>query len=262
MLNQITSCSNQKIKFICSLHKRKKRDIENKFTFEGIKLFYEALNWNIPITEVFITELMYEKLETSCSRLKEQDVSIWIVSENVMNKLSTQKNPEGVLCCADKFEKTLTNSNAFLILEDVQDPGNVGTLIRTADAAGFNGVISTNLTADIYNDKVIRSSMGSVFHLSIFQGKNLEEIIPKMKQKGYTIIGTALDGNEELKINTSSLFKPVVILGNESKGMSLKSKKECDSLLRLPIYGHAESLNVSVAGGIVLYDVARKLYKK
>ncbi|MEA5074361.1 MAG: RNA methyltransferase [Eubacterium aggregans] len=263
MPGSITSCSNSRVKSICALQRKRIRDTEDAFIFEGIKLFREALAWDVPITDIFITPSLLQILEEDGlnRNLQSKGVETWVVDDAVMQKISLQKNPEGVLCRCQKMENKEQDLPSYVIFEDIQDPGNVGTLIRTADAAGFGGIITTESTADIYNDKVLRSSMGSVFHLPIVQNVSLDNILLTLKQSGYTIIGTALEGNENFDIKDYQTFKPVIILGNESKGMKDNTKAQCDHLLRLPMYGPAESLNVSVAGGIVLYDIARKVNK-
>lgn len=150
---------------------------------------------------------------------------------------------------------------SYVILDDVQDPGNVGTIIRTADAAGFDGIICSSKTADIYNEKVLRGAMGSVFHLPVLQTGALGETVLFLKEQGTRMIGTSLQGKTSLSASLAAQKAVGIILGNESKGMSKGMADLCDDLYKLPMYGHAESLNVSVAAGILMYDIARAMHE-
>ncbi len=143
----------------------------------------------------------------------------------------------------------------------MQDPGNVGTIIRTADAAGFDGIVCSSKTADIYNEKVLRGAMGSVFHLPVLQVCDLEKTVLLLKEQGTRMIGTSLQGKTGLSDSLTAQTSVGVILGNESKGMSKGMADLCDELYKLPMYGHAESLNVSVAAGILMYDIARTMHE-
>ncbi len=262
---EITSCSNGLIKSVCRLLTRKERDFEDAFLIEGTKLFREALAWKVTITDVFYTQRWLERaMDEDYERLMSLSrtaIPCYVVNEAVMSKLSSQKHPEGMVCRCKKLKKESHFPSTYVILDDVQDPGNVGTIIRTADAAGFGGIQLSSKTADVYNDKVLRSTMGSIFHLPTQSVKDLYATLDDLKEQGYFIIGTALDGEEALPQNLIAQNKIALILGNESRGMSQKAQDRCDFLYRLPMFGHAESLNVSVAGGIVMYDIARKIKK-
>lgn len=258
----ITSLTNPLIKKVVSLKQKKNRDYFDSFIFESGKLFEEAVRWHIPLTHVFYTEKWMEratesqlKAFLSCS---DSDIQCICVDENVIKKLSQQNQPEGIFCAAKKIRKAAEDHSTAVILEDVQDPGNVGTIIRTADAAGFDCIITSSKTADIYNDKVLRGSMGSVFHLDFIQSTDLKQEIIGLKQKGYTVIGSALDG-QQTPFQSAAQNKIALILGNESKGMSDELKALCDTLLCIPMYGNAESLNVGIAAGILMYDIARQM---
>ena len=253
----ITSCNNNTIKAVCALRQNKIRNQEQAFIIEGSKLFYEGFLYNIPYSHLFFTEKWLTRANDKQLKAFEQCNTIRIlVSEPVMEKLSGQKNSEEILCRALIQKPDMILPRSIVFLENVQDPGNVGTIIRTADAAGYEGIITTPGTADVHNEKVLRASMGSVFHLPVYEHVDAVETILNLKDKGYTIIGSALQGSEEAFQNIPKDIKPVLILGNESKGMSEALQKACDLLVRIPMQGKAESLNVSVAAGLLMYQIS------
>lgn len=272
MMPRITSRQNAVVKSVLKLKQKKHRDLEKQFIIEGSKLFEEAAAWHIEITSVFVTskwlDTATDKLRDTLAQLSTKGVPVYESDPSVFQALSDLKMPEGILCTAKKInidenifgEKCKKDGRFFesyVILDDVQDPGNVGTIIRTADAAGFNGIICSPKTADIYNEKVLRGAMGSVFHLPILQSTDLCQTITVLKNQGICIIGTSLKSESTTQLSLNPKSAVGLILGNESRGMSPEVEGFCDILCKLPMYGHAESLNVSVAAGILMYDIAR-----
>ena len=255
----ISSCDNQKIKNIRKLRKKKYRIIQNAYIIESIKLFKEANQWHIPVLQIFYTRSCIEKnpeLKKILADLSETGITVYEVSEKVFRNISEFQTPEGILCIVEKQEHSIQNIKRILILDDIQDPGNAGTMIRTADAAGFNAIICSEHTIDIYDSKVIRSTMGSFFHIPVIQSKDILSDIKRLKNDNVLICGTALEGKESYHCPISSVDKIALILGSESHGMSQSLKTQCDVLWRLPIFGKAESLNVSVAAGICMYNIS------
>ncbi|WP_195539912.1 TrmH family RNA methyltransferase [Eubacterium maltosivorans] len=272
----ITSRQNATVKNVIKLKQKKNRDREGQFVLEGTKLFMEAEAWNVAITAVFTTPQWLEGAGKAAmeafKRVKDKRTPIFTVEASVFEVMSSLRMPEGVLCTAHKFDaseklfekkckKSGKNYPTYVILDDVQDPGNVGTIIRTADAAGFDGIVCSSKTADIYNEKVLRGAMGSVFHLPVLQVCDLEKTVLLLKEQGTRMIGTSLQGKTGLSDSLTAQTSVGVILGNESKGMSKGMADLCDELYKLPMYGHAESLNVSVAAGILMYDIVRTMHE-
>lgn len=260
MYVEISSKNNEQLKYLRKLSSKSFRDQENSFFIEGTKLFLEALFNELKFKQIFITEQWLEiqdvNIKNALTCLADQEVTIAIIKESLFNAISTMQQPEGIICILNKMKHQPRVYESYVLLEDVQDPYNVGTIIRTADAAGIDCIITSLKTADIYNEKVLRGSMGSVFHLPIVQAESLMDTALDLKNKQVMLIGTSLDG--------VSLWdrKPIaepyaIIMGNESRGMSSEISKICDVLLKIPILGKAESLNVATAAGIVLYDVIR-----
>ena len=260
----ITSRSNEQIKNLQKLRQKKNRDQEKLIPIEGIKLLLEALKSGNSIVKIFISEkFKNEKIIAQLKNLSSEaspKASIYYLSEFVFSAVSTMKNPEGLIALIEKPKLIRKRYKKYILLEDVQDPTNLGTIIRTADAAGFDAIISSPKTVDFYNEKVLRGSMGSIFHLALIDSTNLFNTILDLKEANVTIIGTALEGTNLFKHQFED-YPLALIMGNESRGMSNGVKELCDYLLKIPILGFAESLNVSMAAGIVLYEIVRQEMK-
>lgn len=260
MFPEITSKNNEQLKYLRKLSSKSFRDAEATFAIEGTKLFLEAAKKQLPFKQIFITSAWLEINAALSSdyliRLAQKDVTIAIVNSAIFSSVSSLQKPEGIICVLPKISVPPGTFKRYVLLEDVQDPYNVGTIIRTADAAGFDCVVTSAKTADIYNEKVLRGSMGSVFHLPIYQVESLLDYVKQLKDQSITIVGTSLTGSSlwEREPLTGSL---AVVMGNESQGMSEKMSQCCDLLLKIPILGQAESLNVATAAGIIMYDLVR-----
>jgi len=262
MYAEINSKNNEQLKYLRKLGNKSFRDCENTFFIEGTKLFLEAFTGHLIFRQVFLTEQWLESQDTlikeALALLTAQEIPVFMVKETIFNSISTMKQPEGIICTLDKMSYPKTDYESYILLEDIQDPYNVGTIIRTADAAGINCVITSLKTADIYNEKVLRGSMGSVFHLPIYQIESLTEYAIALKNKKVQLIGTSLNGTSlwhRDRINMPF----ALVMGNESRGMSSELMNICDILLKIPLLGKAESLNVSTAAGIIMYDILRDL---
>jgi len=230
---KITSVNNQMVKDVVKLHKKKNRDKEGLFLLEGYHLFEEAKKHGV-IKNVFTTD---ESIKGT---------GITYVTDQVMEKLAQTKNPQGVLTVCSKLIKNEI-TDRVLILNNVQDPGNLGTLLRSALAFNFLTVILDN-TCDLYNDKVIRSTQGNIFRLNIINMDTMEFI---KRYSDYTVYGTSMNGTpiEEIK----SEEKVALVLGNEGSGVSPEILNNTD--INLTIETNIESLNVAVAGSIIMHHI-------
>ncbi len=253
----IRSRSNGQIKALQKLRQKKNRDQENLILIEGKKLLIEAIKSESYIKGIYISEKFADQELIEKLKKERPQVSLFYLSEFVFAAISTMKNPEGVIAL---IKKPLGKGHPYkkiLLLEDLQDPSNLGTIIRTADAAGFDAIIRSPKTVDFYNEKVLRGSMGSIFHLDLIDSPNLIDSIDELKKTDVTIVGTALEGENLFTYNFDK--KPLaIIMGNESRGMTCQAKERCDYLLKIPILGSAESLNVATATAIVLYEILRQ----
>ncbi len=240
----ITSTKNEKVKYWKKLQTKKGRMKEGKFFIEGYHLVEEVVSsdWNVE-------ELIFAEGTPIPDWGK--SLPIQHVHGAVFNHLSQTKTPQGIAAVVHIREGREIVGAPLLLIDAIQDPGNLGTIIRTADAAGFSGIILGKGTVDVFNDKVIRSTQGSLFHIPIMQG-DLEEAIPKLKAEGYSVWASALEG-AEIYNSVSPDGKLALILGNEGSGIQKPLLKLADKIVKIPIYGKAESLNVSIAAGILMY---------
>ncbi|WP_100405058.1 TrmH family RNA methyltransferase [Bacillus solitudinis] len=247
-MKRIDSPKNEQIKHWKKLKTRKGREKVGRFLIEGNHLVEEALKSPIEVEWLLMTETT---VIPSSWEARNQDVII--VSDQVMKELAETETPQGMVAiCILPQEQAFTElKGQFLMIDRVQDPGNLGTMIRTADAAGVTGVILGEGTVDVFNSKVIRASQGSIFHLPIVKGDVLEWI-QQFKMVGIPVFGTALMGaSSYTAIEPQSNY--ALIVGNEGEGVAEEILAITDQDIYVPIYGQAESLNVAVAAGILLY---------
>ncbi|AIF43254.1 RNA methyltransferase [Virgibacillus sp. SK37] len=240
----ITSVKNEKIKALRKLQKRREREVSRKFLVEGFHLVDEARRSNWEIDEVIIQE--GTDIPEWCHQYK-----LFEVSSNVFQHFSQMKTPQGIAAVVNMNEIEEVKGNYMLLIDSIQDPGNLGTMIRTADAAGYDGIILGNDTVDMFNDKVIRATQGSIFHILVIKG-DLEEKVADLKNKGFQVWATALKNAKNYnEVNVEE--KVALIVGNEGAGVKEPLLQLADSIVTIPIYGKAESLNVSIAAGILMY---------
>lgn len=241
----ITSLNNEHIKEINKLKEKKYRDQTNTFLIEGEHLVIEALKNNVVKELIIVDEynIDYVNIKTT------------YVSKDVMKKLSSMDSyPSVMAVCFKKEEKEIKGN--VLILEDIQDPGNLGTIIRSSAAFNIDTIILSPKTVDLYNSKVIRSTQGILFYINIIV-KNIEEEIIKLKNNGYKIYGTKVDNGIDVRtIKTKEKF--ALIIGNEGNGMSENTSNLCDENLYIKMNNNVESLNAGVAASILLYELGDK----
>ena len=240
----ITSKANSVVKNAKKLHQKKYR--KSAYLIEGWHLFEEAVQAGVTIEKIFALESYRDQLATFPQ-------TIW-VSEEVLLDLADTQTPQGIVAVIQKEEVGLPDfsQGKFLFLEDVQDPGNVGTMIRTADAAGFTGVIVSDKSADIYSLKTLRSMQGSHFHLPIYR-MSLASFIEETKKTAMPILATTLSRESKDYRELSSLENFVLVMGNEGQGISPVMAESADQLVHIGMKGRAESLNVAVAAGILMF---------
>lgn len=240
----ITSLNNEHIKEILKLKEKKYRDLSNTFLIEGRHLVLEAHR------EKKIVELILEKDE-----LFPLDVNTLYVSSNVMNKLSDLKTPSNVMAVVEKLDEKEVGEK-ILILDNIQDPGNLGTIIRSAVAFNFDTIVLSPKTVDLYNPKVVRSTQGMMFHTNIIIREPVN-FINELKSEGYKIVGTKVtNGVDVRESKTYSHF--ALIIGNEGKGMSEELSELCDEYLYIKMNDQCESLNAAVAASILMYEISNK----
>lgn len=245
-MKHIHSTKNPQVKDWKKLLTKKEREKTGTFLVEGFHLVEEALKAG-QVLELIIGE------ETELpQRWNYGSIPVTLVTKEIIESLADTETPQGILavCEEPQFQEGL-HGKKFLLIDSVQDPGNLGTMIRTADAAGIDAVVAGIGCVDIYNAKVLRSAQGSHFHLPVMEA-NLFETIQKLKNDNIPVYGTALENGVEFKsVPPAEAF--ALIVGNEGSGMDLELLRETDKNLYIPILGKSESLNVAVAAGILLY---------
>ena len=237
-----SSINNEKIKNIKKLNTKKYRDEKNLYLVEGEHLVKEAYENNV------LEELIL--LENTNINL---DIKTSYVTKNVLNFISNLDTPNGILGICKKKENTL-KGNKIVILEDIQDPGNLGTIIRSSVAFNVDTLVLSSNTVDLYNPKVIRATQGMLFKLNIIIENDLENLIKNLKQNNYTIYTTNVKNGNSLK-TIEKKDKVAIIMGNEGSGVSDKLNSLADKYLYIDMNKNCESLNVAVATSIILYEL-------
>ncbi|WP_094606201.1 23S rRNA (uridine(2479)-2'-O)-methyltransferase [Sporomusa silvacetica DSM 10669] len=266
MSEYISSATNKLIKEIASLHQRKYRDRLGMFLAEGVRLVEECANAAWPVKMCIYTEeaAARERAKAVIERLSAADCRMVVVSEDIYNKISDTEQPQGIMVVLKKrqfsIEQLLLRQDKLpllVVLDGVQDPGNAGTIIRTADAAGCTGVIALKGSADIYAGKTVRATMGSLFHLPVMEGLSSAELIQSLKQADIKLLATCLQ-QSDVYYHANFNHPVAIVLGNEGQGISPEFISAADACLNIPLVGHAESLNVAVAAGVILYEAVRQ----
>ena len=262
-MQQITSKENQLIKHIIKLKEKKYRKEYNQFIIEGVKIVKEAINENANIENIIVSknaldsELVKKYLEEEL-----RNINYIEVPENIFKLISDVEKPQGVLAIINKENKkqNVDYSNSIMLaLDDIQDPGNLGTIIRTADSIALSQILISKGTVDPYSLKVIRSTMGAIFRINILECENLSKTLEEIKKKGYDVVVTDLDAKKS--IYDINLEKKVVVIGNEANGVSKNVKDIANIKTIIPMLGKTESLNASVATGVILYEYVRQKIK-
>ncbi|MBN3556377.1 RNA methyltransferase [Fictibacillus nanhaiensis] len=252
-MKHIESESNASLKQWKKLHTKKEREKSGTFLLEGPHLIEEAIASGAKLQHVIVEE----NFEINETWLKEK-FSLWSVPAKLMKQLSETEKPQGIIAVCemlDQSEELIKKGGRYLLIDGVQDPGNLGTIIRTADSAGLDGVFLGEGTADLYNGKTVRSTQGSLFHLPIVKA-NLIEIIERCKAHELPVISTSLQNSVDMR-ETPDVDGFALIMGNEGAGVQEILQQESTLNVKIPIFGSAESLNVSVATGILLYELQR-----
>lgn len=260
----ITSYSNQSVKEVIQLNqKAKMRDRQDLFVAEGVKMFAEAPAERI--NRVYIARRAESDLRSEYGE-KLDKLRVDIVADDVFDKMSDTKTPQGILCLVSRSHyktEDLLAARAdkkhalFIILEDLQDPGNLGTVFRTGEGCGVNGIIMSSRTADVYNPKVIRSTMGSVYRVPFLYTDDLCGMIRTLQDHDISVYAAHLCGTkfyDECDYHSGTAF----LIGNEGNGLREETARCADRLIRIPMEGKVESLNAAVASSVLLYEAYRQ----
>lgn len=251
----IASTKNNLMKKIRSLHQKKYRQREGAFLLEGERIIEQALRAKANVNHI----LMVEGKECP-AWLDNEDQRLVIVSEEVFASIIQTEQSQGIIAQVEIPKVTREIGNHVLMLDRIQDPGNLGTMIRTADAAGFSDILMVKGTVDPYNDKVLRSTMGSIFSVQLHTVDDACDTVESLKSKGYDVVGAALDG-ARMHYECEYAQKVCLIIGNEGNGIDKDTLALTSFNVKIPILGEAESLNAAIASSVLMYDVAIKHLK-
>ena len=256
----ISSKENSIIKEVKKLKEKKYR--KDKYIIEGYKMLREAIYEEIRIDLVIVTEDFYNVNQDLLKKLAFNKCNYIIVSTNVFKELTDVKTPQGIMAVVYKNKEDSINESAryIMALDDVQDPGNIGTIIRTLDSANIKQLIVSKGTVDAYSPKVVRSTMGAIFRVNVIEVENLKDELDKLKQKGFKIVSTSLQTDKS--IYDINYDKKVVVIGNEANGVSKEIQDNSDIKVKIPMLGKTESLNASVAASIMIYEYVRQSLDK
>lgn len=262
----ITDTKSGPVQFIQSLTKKKFRDEHRCFLLEGLRAVLEALEEKDFVRELVISASFKADYEYSRVLLlaQKKNIRITYVSDKVFASISDTKTPQGIACVCNYLEPQKVRFPSFdesvkniLILEDVRDPGNLGTIIRTAAAAAFDAIILLEGCVDIYNSKVTRSTVGCMFNIDLVQNlTDTASVLDAIKNAGFTVYAAHPRGGSSV-IGEKFSPKNAIVIGNEANGISTATLHQCDKLLTIPMPGGTESLNASVAAALMIYEVIR-----
>ena len=260
-MEHIQSKDNLLIKEIKKLKEKKYRLISNMFLVEGFRFTEEALESDFEVVHIFISAKGESKFESSSVKNKlQENTKVYSLSDSLFKGICDTDNPQGIIAVVRNKPVEIKYDHGFYMLADkIQDPGNMGTIIRTAHAAGALGVIITKGTVDIYNEKTLRSTMGSIFKIPVIEDKDLS-LVQKLRDSGFKLVTSSLDTDKNF-YDIDLKEKVIISVGNEGNGISAEVYEISDFKIKIPMPGGAESLNAAVAASIMMYEVVRQKNK-
>ena len=260
----ITSKDNAQIKYLRKLISSSKfRKEEKNFVIEGSRICDEALKNNLKINKVFYTEKFYEKNISLINEILKVVPEVILISESIAKSISDTKNPQGIIAVCENMVNgfdnlSLENIQKIVLLENIQNPSNLGSIIRTCDALNIKNIFIIGNSCDIYNPKVLRGSMGGFFRVSFIFEENSEKCIKNLQKSGFKIYATVPDRNASHIGKIDFTGKCGIVFGNEGNGMSESSIEACNEKITIPMNIDSESLNVSVAAGISMWEMCSR----
>ena len=258
----ITDPGSARVKAVTKLKQKDARLETGLFLLEGPQGLKELTHYPEMVQEIFVTESAALRYDAELQLLRQNKVKIETISDKAMQKLSETQTPQGILAVVHQLHIELTDlieakPRLVVILDRVQDPGNAGTILRAADAAGCDGVVFSSESVDVYNGKTVRSTAGSLLHVPVVINQDLPEVIGHLKANGIQVFLADAQGEALPSLTNELLAKPTAwIFGNEAAGVDSTLRSEVDRVVSIPIYGSAESLNLATAASICLYSSA------
>lgn len=258
----IKSKDNKLLKHFRKLKIKKCRQESNEFMIEGIRIIEEAVSAGAGIKYCLCSEeLDGDRVKSLLKGMKDKNIKIYMVDSKLINDICDTENPQGIVAVIEKKkyeeEELFKNSDYLVVVDRIQDPGNLGTIIRTADAAGAHGIIISDGTVDPYSPKVLRSTMGSIFHVPVIFATDMIKAIDMLKARDFSVYVSSLEGSVPYH-EEDYTGKTVIVIGNEANGVSSSIIHRADRLIKILMPGKAESLNAGIAGGILMFEVVKQ----
>lgn len=260
---ELTGLQNPMVKAAAELKQKKYRQQQGLFLAEGLRTVEEAVRYGA-VQSIFYTAIEDDRTRAVLEEAAAKQIKLVCVSDKVLKKIADTETPQGIIAVCEMHSKRLddflASGKMLLVLDRVTDPGNIGTMLRTADAAGVGGLLLLQGCADIYAPKTVRASMGSLFHLPVLSGLSEELLVQAARKAGYELLVTCLDGADNL-YKADLQGRIAFIMGNEANGVSDALLAAADKRVFIPMQGRAESLNVAMAAGIVMFEALRQRLK-
>ncbi|MBM7625008.1 TrmH family RNA methyltransferase [Sporohalobacter salinus] len=263
----ISSLKNSKIKFLRSLYRKKYRRRNNKFILEGTRIIIDALESKVDIDQVFYSAEFLSRQEDKELLVQLREVTEVIeITDSLLNEIADTTTPQGIIAIANQPQFELEDflagdNNLFLIIDQIQDPGNLGTILRTADGAGVDGVFLMKGTVDVYNLKTIRATMGSLFRVPVFELDSPNDLTEILQIQDLQIVVADIEAESyyyELDYNQPT----ALVIGNEGAGAQTETLKLADKKVKIPLSQGIDSLNAAIASGVIMYEVVRQRKNK
>lgn len=260
---ELTRLQNPMVKAAAELKQKKYRQQQGLFLAEGLRTVEEAVRYGA-VQSIFYTAIEDDRTRAVLEEAAAKQIKLVCVSDKVLKKIADTETPQGITAVCEmrskRLDDFLASGKMLLVLDRVTDPGNIGTMLRTADAAGVGGLLLLQGCADIYAPKTVRASMGSLFHLPVLSGLSEELLVQAARKAGYELLVTCLDGADNL-YKADLQGRIAFVMGNEANGVSPALLAAADKRVFIPMQGRAESLNVAMAAGIVMFEALRQKLK-
>jgi TrmH family RNA methyltransferase len=263
MSELISSSQNSKIKFLRSLYRKKYRREENKFLLEGRRIVEDALKEKANLSQAYYSpQFIDNQINRELVKKLKSNTEVFQIEDSLLEEVADTETPQGIIAVVDQPEFDLNEfvageNDFFLIVDKVQDPGNLGTIVRTADGAGVDGIFLLKGTVDIYNLKTIRATMGSLFRVPIFHLDKPDDLNKILQIKDIQIVvGDVAAKNYYYELDYKR--PTAIVVGNEGRGVQQETLKLAKHKVKIPLAKGVESLNVAIATGVMLYEVARQ----
>lgn len=260
---ELTGLQNPMVKAAAELKQKKYRQQQGLFLAEGLRTVEEAVRYGA-VQSIFYTAIEDDRTRAVLEEAAAKQIKLVCVSDKVLKKIVDTETPQGIIAVCEmrskRLDDFLASGKMLLVLDRVTDPGNIGTMLRTADAAGVDGLLLLQGCADIYAPKTVRASMGSLFHLLVLSGLSEELLVQAARKAGYELLVTCLDGADNL-YKADLKGRLAFVMGNEANGVSPALLAAADKRVFIPMQGRAESLNVAMAAGIVMFEALRQRLK-